>query len=90
MCTCEISKAQWHGGLGKSTRKDLSDSSGRKLSLSCRVRAITVAGIVYVQGAACPMDMVTGDGLLKASLPTDRKAIKPPMAATERMMMKVP
>jgi len=36
------------------------------------------------------MDMVTGDGLLKASLPTDRKAIKPPMAATERMMMKVP
>lgn len=42
---------------------------------------------LYVQGAACPMDMVTGDGLLNASLPTDRKATKPPMAATERMMV---
>jgi len=43
---------------------------------------------IYVQGAACPLDdMVTGDGLLKASLPTDRRAIKPPMAATERIMM---
>ena len=72
-------------------RKDLSDSSGKRLSLSNHVRATTGASSVYVQGAACPMDMVTGDGLLKASLPTDRKATKPPMAATERMMMvKVP
>ena len=33
------------------------------------------------------MDMVTGHGLVKASVPTERKATRPPMALIERMLL---